>query len=220
MATISQRLARVRRLYNVDSSQYTDANALIDLNSLIREAFLQRKVNWDYATSSLVANQEEYRVEEFENQPDDWAILQVNKVWVKYGSEFKRATYVAYQQWDEDTKGSETSPIYYERDNAVFISPVPTATATESIRVEATYEPLDVALTTEERTVKLPLSILDVILEYGLGYFIEMEKDNPAEAAAMRDRYKAEMSKKNGMIGTKSNDQRPNGLPQEINTLI
>lgn len=47
MALISARLTRARNLYSVDDIQYTDANALIDINSLIREAILMRKTNWD-----------------------------------------------------------------------------------------------------------------------------------------------------------------------------
>lgn len=81
---ISAALARTRTSQYVDDTQYTDANALIDINRRIREAVLYFKNNWDIGKGGLVASQEEYRVEELDDTPEDVEIINVNKVWVNY----------------------------------------------------------------------------------------------------------------------------------------
>lgn len=219
MALISARLTRARNLYSVDSNQYTDANALIDINSLIREAILMRKTNWDIWVSNLVNGQDEYRVTELIGTPDV-DIINVDKLFINYGSKLVKATPISYYEVDEDTTGSVMNPLYYSNDNSVFIIPTPEADVTSGVKIHARYTPGDIALTDDDSVIKLPSQIVDVIFEEGLAYYVEMSKKNYSDAKNLQWAYKQRLSKVNAMISDKIREPRPNNLPQDITTLI
>lgn len=219
MTLISDRLNRARVLHNVDSYEYEDTNALIDINVLIREAILMRKTNWDRATSNLVLDQDEYRVDIISWTPD-LEIINIDKVEVNSGSGFKKATPISYYEVNENTIASKTSPIFYSKDNSVFILPIPDENVTSGFKIEYTYTPADIALTDNDSDIKLPKQIVDVIFDEWLAYYIEMGKRNKWDAKNLQLAYKQRLSRINWMLGGKIRQPRPNNLPQDITTLI
>jgi hypothetical protein len=66
MQTAQKIVDQMRRIAKVDTSQYTDANALIDLNTLKDEFWsaivttVNEDYNWERWTTSSVALQSEY----------------------------------------------------------------------------------------------------------------------------------------------------------------
>ena len=218
MATIQDRLDRYRTLHYVDNNQYSDTSALSDINSLIREACLFQKSNWDIWKTNSVNGQNEYEIKELQWDPN-LTIINLEKLWLKYGTEYKLATKISYNQFDSYTKWTESAPIFYERDGSVFIYPAFDEVVTEWIKIEATYMPAEVTLATDLSDVKLPLWVLDTLFEYWLAYYIEMEKGNKWDALNLRSRYREELSLKKRLAGQKVT-RRSNDLPQNINWLI
>jgi len=179
---------RSRRLWYVDNSQYSDANALEDLNVVyhdlendivtkIREDFF-----WDFFTTDLVANQSEYILPtliwdwwtRFEKW--DWVSVKYNDSdwWVKA----RRVN----QNWlDRDdsyyeVNQSNLDPFYYIKDNSLFLFPAPKTSETASLKLEWIKWLADLELASTEDDVfnnKIPKKFHTVIAMWMLEYIYQ-----------------------------------------------
>lgn len=168
------------RIWLVDSTQYTDDEAIVHFNLVYSDVIsdIITKVDedyyWDKVTDSLVQWQTEYRIEEIVVSPTNYKINEINKVFVKYNSS---ATYhtkarrinPASLEFDFDwyaTNQSTSDPIYYVQDNSVFIAPAPTANVTWWIKIEVIYQPPELAKTDSEASILIPRRFHRVLIAW------------------------------------------------------
>lgn len=99
--------------------------------------------------------------------------------------------------WDENTTATETHPIYFSKDDSVFIKPALGAgetTVSEGMKIEVTYMPQEVALTDNTSDIKLPSWVVDAIFQYGLTPYILEEKSQKQEALQAHGVYDQKLS--------------------------
>lgn len=130
----SEIIASARRQFGVDSGNYPDATAVIDLNLVYDDfnADIVSETNEDWFWNSIVTDsvvgQSEYRIEE---AGTDDKISTVDEVFVKYGSsdQYQKARRIHPSELTKDRSYYESSqsvldPIYFVQDQSVFVFPV------------------------------------------------------------------------------------------------
>lgn len=194
MPTIQTEINRVRDNSNVDSTQYTDTDAILDFNKLLREMGVFAKENWDTGNWDLVNGQNEYKVDVLIGTPNV-DILNVDKLYLNYGGKLVEATYLDYYLVDKtSTDYTVTNPVYTFKDSSVFIYPTPTVNFTNGFQSECKYLLKDYLITDNVEDIPLGRNLLDVMFRFGFEEFIESTvRNNKANAANLRDRYKQEM---------------------------
>lgn len=175
MQTAQKIIDQMRRIAKVDSSQYTDANALIDLNTLKDEFWsaivtnVQERYNWEKWKTDLVALQSEYTLATVAYNTS-WTKL-LNSVSINYDWETYTNTWelkyikctlknpdTLENDWDYYVENqSETDPIYYVADNSYFIAPAPITAVTNWIKLSWIRKIPDYSLTTTEADMKIPV---------------------------------------------------------------
>lgn len=198
---VAWHITRARRLWGVDSHQYDDDDAIIDLNIRyhdIEDAItkLQEDFFWDDFYTITVIDQEEYTIPE-----DATKILWVS---IKYSAddEYKTARLVDINNLDFDRdwyklNQSSSDPIYHISDNSYFIYPVPSEAVSEWIKVTAIQKLPDLTLSSTEADIfagKIDAryhSILDI----GLLEDIYLWKQSPNEASLYGNKYEVEKSR-------------------------
>ena len=198
MPTIQTEINRVRDNSNVDwnatGGQYPDSIAILDFNKLLREIGVFSKKNWDIGTGNLVNWQNEYKVDELIGTPNV-EILNVTKLYINYWEGLKKAEFTPYGTLDKTGTFNKMFPVYYTKDNSVFIFPTPDADVTGWVEVEASYLLKDYIITDNVEDIPLPRTFLDTIFRFWFEEFIESTvRNNKANAANLRDRYKQEIS--------------------------
>lgn len=146
--SVSNRIARARRLAGVDSNQYPDTDAIVDLNAVyheIEDAIVaeQEDFFWDYFKSNTVVGQSEYSLPASTDMWADWSgtnkLLQLS---IKYNTTDDYYTKVRRtdiynmdreMEWYEENQPS-SDPIYHISDNSYFVYPAPTTAVTNGIK--------------------------------------------------------------------------------------
>jgi len=186
--TTSQIISRSRRLWSVDNSQYSDANALEDLNVVYHdlENDIVTKVRadffWDFFKTDLVANQSEYvlptliwywwtRFEKWDwvsvkyNNTDWWIkARRVNQNWLEKDDSY----YIKNQ--------SQADPFYFIKDDSLFLFPAPKTSEIASLKLEWIKWLEDLTLTSTESEVfnnKIPKKFHTIISMWMLEYIYQ-----------------------------------------------
>lgn len=169
---VSQIIAQMRGMVKVDTSQYSDADALIDLNTVKDEFWsailssTNQKYNWERWTTNSVALQSEYRMPEVAYNTA-WAKL-LNWVAVCYKWDTYTTTggliYIPCREVNPDTLANDwdyyvenqdsSDPIYYVADNSYFIAPAFRNVVTNWIKLTGIRKIPDYALDTTEANMK------------------------------------------------------------------
>lgn len=184
--TPSTIISRARRLYNINTSQWSDADALSDLNEL-KNNFQSELINaveedwnWELWTADTVALQWEYTL------PSVWASTawakQIKQVSICYdASTYENTGKIVYTpckvvnpntldqhwSWYEENQ-SQDNPIYFIADDSLFIAPIPL-----SWEAWANYLELrgiksipDYTLSTTESEMVFPLDIQQIFVQW------------------------------------------------------
>ena len=174
MQTAAAIIEQMRRIAKVDTSQYPDEKALIDLNTLKDEFWsaivsIKRKFNFEIWTSSSIELQSEYTLSEVAyNQA--WT-KQLSSVSINYNGETYENTWkIKYIQadrvnpydlpydWDYYVENQdEKKPLYYVADNSYFIAPAPLIAVTNWIKLTWIRKIPDYELTTTEQEMRIPV---------------------------------------------------------------
>lgn len=205
---------QMRRICRVDTSQYTDANALIDLNTLKDEFWssivttVNEDYNWERWTTDSVALQSEYTTVTVAYNTAGTKVLKWvainydNTTYTNTGiKEFVKARlvnpYTLEQDWDYYVENqSELDPIYYVADNSYFIAPAPRTAVTWGIKLTWIRKIPDWTLSTTEADMKIQVDQQNALV-FGLVVFGLMNKwadagtINDAEARWFRKRQEA-----------------------------
>lgn len=182
MNTPASMIAQMRRLTKVDTSQYTDANALIDLNTLKDEFWsaivttVQENYNWDRWTDTTVALQSEYPIPTVAYNTAGSKLLKwlsISYDWDTY-TETGNIIYIKVREVNPDTlendwdyyveNQSEDDPIYYIADNSVFIAPAPRTWVTNWLKLTWIRKIPDYTLSTTEADMKIPVDVQQALV--------------------------------------------------------
>lgn len=201
MPTIQTEIDRVRTNSKIDDEQYEDSDAIMDFNKLVRELGVFAKENWDTWTANLVNWQNEYKADVLLWTPNV-DIVSVEKVYINYWEGEKSAEFKPYGTVDKtSTEYSKSSPVFYVKDNSIFIFPTPEEDVTGGFQWEFTYLLKDYDLTDNVEDIPLPRTLLDVMFRFWFEEFIERTVRNDKGAAKiLRDAYKQEMKDAKDMI--------------------
>lgn len=213
MPTIATEIERVRKAHNIDSFKYSDTDAMLDFNKLLRESGVLLRKNWDTGTWNIVADQNEYQADELLGTPNV-DILDIKKVYVDYWNtgEYARSTLSSYDYIDTESY-STANPKYIVKDQNIFLYPTPESNVTNGIKIECTYLLKDYVETDNVEDIPIPRPILDTIFRFWFSEFIEYEKGNKWDAVNLRNTYRKELSIMKGLIGTKAKDVRETQQP-------
>lgn len=188
MSTPAQIVSDVRRFAHVNTTQYVDADAYLDLNKVkddlwnrIVSRWFSSNYNWDIWTATTVALQSEYLLD----LPTGTNAGQktINNVYINYDGETYTNTgglmYIKCREidpknlemdwtWYEEFQ-SEFDPIFFQKDNSVFIAPVPLAADAWSnrLKLEGIRKIANYTSGTTEAEVKIPVEY-HYVLELGL----------------------------------------------------
>ncbi len=185
--TITQIIAQMRRIVKVDTSQYSDANALIDVNrikdelwSAILTSNFELLLNYQIWTVDItVVNQSEYTIPTISYNTAGTKI--VTGVSIAYKTDTYIQTgklkYIPVKEvnlqwlerdwsWYEENQ-REDEPIYFRADNSIFVAPVPRIAITGGIRIRGIRKIPDYTLSTTEAEIMLPVDIQSTLV-YGL----------------------------------------------------
>lgn len=171
-------IANMRRIVKINTSQYSDNEALEDLNTIKDELWtwiiskVQDRYNWERWTANTTALQWEYSIPTVASNTA-WAKL-LNWISIAYNSEnYTKIWTIKYIQarevnpnwldydWDYYSENqSEDDPIYYVADNSFFIAPIPRTSITNWIKLTWIRKIPDYTLSTTEVDMKLPIDVL------------------------------------------------------------
>ena len=142
--TVQEIIDKARRLCHVNSNQYEDADAIIDFNYIYHD-LIEAAVNqvsedyfWDIGYTDFVVNQSEYVVNKLDSTPD-LDIKKIQNLSVRYSTDDEYLTPVEYVDrealnkdisWYESNQ-PKSCPIYFMKDESVFIFPTPDSTITK-----------------------------------------------------------------------------------------
>ena len=180
-------IAAMRRKANVNTSQYTDADALLDLNIRKNEFWsalmstVQEPYDWQKWTTDSVSLQSEYNLAEVTTTTAGTKLL--NSLSISYDDTIYTDTgLIQYTQarrvdpfslekdWDYYVENqSILDPIYYVADNSVFIAPAPRSTEAGTGRIKLTgiRNIPDWTLSSVESAMKIPVDQQECLI-YGL----------------------------------------------------
>jgi len=215
MSLPSQIILDVRRFAHVTTSQYLDADAYLDLNK-IKDEFWNEVVsrwgssnyNWDKWNTDIEANQDEYRLDIPTSTND--GMKTINNIYISDGTTHTNTGLLEYikcrevdpknlpNDWNFYLENQDaTMPLYYQKDNSVFIAPRPTKDITNGLRIEAIRKIANWTAATTELETKLPVEF-HFILELGLMPYALMSKGSDTnEVNAARATY---MNEKRAVI--------------------
>ena len=189
---------RARRNCHTDSTNYTDAQALEDLNLVYQELVDEIVVNtkgdffWDKWVTNTVLNQSEYIVEKLWIDPDDLDIKKINKVFIKYSDTDTQFTTVTYQNPGVliehpdyyKTNQPKSNPFFYIQDTSIFVYPAPDESITDWLEIFVIHKPADLTLATTEDNIEIPTQFHKLISEWLRPYIFEAaRKTNEAMIA-------------------------------------
>lgn len=196
MSTPAQIITDVRRFANVTTTQYSDASAYLDLNK-VKDEIWNRVVtqwvssyyNWEEWTTDTVALQGEYTLDIPTGTNDGTKTL--NTVYINYDGETYTNTgvlkYVKAREVDPKNlpyewgyyqeNQSVDEPIYFQKDNAVFIAPTPLSDTAGSnrLQLEGIRKIANWDSSTTELQTKIPVEY-HYVLELGLIPYAYMSK--------------------------------------------
>lgn len=198
----------MRRKAKVTTSQYSDADALIDLNIRKNEfwsalmATVQEPYDWQKWTTDTVALQSEYTLAEVSTTTAGTKML--NSLAITYDdSTYEETGTKVYVQarrvdpfsleldWDWYVENQPTTdPIYYVADNSVFIAPAPRSNEAGADRLKLTgiRNIPDWTASSPESAMKIPVDQQECLV-YGLvvdGLFAKGVDDNVINNAEAR----------------------------------
>lgn len=225
--TPAQIIAQARIISWTDSSQFTDANALIALNTIKDEfwsAILTsvplENYNWQrWTVENTVAGQSEYTIPTIAYNTAGTKI--VTGIGINYNGEvYPWTTTLKYLkprevamdglQYDWEyyvNTQSEDDPIYCVADNSIFIAPAPKTNVTGGFKVQGIRKIPDYTLSTTEAEMMIPVDQQRAMI-YGLavfGLFNKKADENiiaSAEARWERKKQEAIKSMESRDIGT------------------
>lgn len=167
------------RIWIVDSTQYTDDEAIVHLNIIYSDVIsdIITKVDedyfWDKVTDNLVQWQTEYRIEEISASPNNLKINEINKVFVKYSD---NSSYIKCKrlnpsslEYDFDWYAANQpsiEPFFYVQDDSVFIAPAPVSNITWGIKIEVIYQPPELWKTDAESAILIPRRFHRVLIAW------------------------------------------------------
>lgn len=159
---------KARRDCFVEVADYSDADALIDLN-LIYDHLNSRIIEevdedfyWDSSVDATVVWQSEYPIE----TTGSFDIVEVNKVFIKYTAtdepiQARRVSPLSltkHPSWYTANQ-SKADPIYYVQDNSVFLYPAATEVVSKEnnwMEIYTINMPLPLEAAWAESTIKIP----------------------------------------------------------------
>ena len=209
-------IAQMRRVAKVNTDQYSDANALIDLNTLKDEFWsaiinsIDENYNYDTWTATTVDLQSEYWIPNVAYNAAGAKIL--TGVAINYdGETYTDTSALKYYKcelidpkslendWNYYVENQEpTKPIYFVSDNSVFIAPCPRSGegAASRLKLSGIRKIPDYTLSSTEADMKLPVDQHQT-LGFGMIVFGLMNKGvddgiiNNAEARWLRKKSEA-----------------------------
>ena len=207
MQTAQAIIDQMRRRVKVDTSQYTDADALRDLNTLKDEFWsaliteVPEDYNWDRWLVDLSTTVTEYTIPEVAHDTA-WAKLlkgvSISYDWETY-SETWNIQYTPAREVNPNTlkedwfyyveNQDKKDPIYYVADNSYFIAPsIWTAGLVDRIKLTWIRKIPDYALTTTEANMKLPVDQQQALVYWLMvdWYFNKWVDDNTINNAEAR----------------------------------
>lgn len=204
MATLQTRVDNARTLNYVDSSQYTDAQALLHSNIIIHqiEDFIVQEIwerfFWDIlSVDNTVINQNEYTLPTLSSGLFEWA-NKVEVVTIQYRTwwDFIKAREVNFETLEHDLTWynnyqSEADPIYFVADKSVFIYPSPKVAIEWAIKFYWIKSLSDVTLATTDSDLfgwKIPTKYYYLISDW-LEQFILRTQWKRQEAIQAKDRF-------------------------------
>jgi len=209
---VAQIIAKMRREVPVDTSQYSDANALIDLN-IVKDSVwseivtLWKKLKWQKWTTSSVIWQSEYTLEEVASD-SEWT-KQLSWVSVCYDGETYDDTwelkYVACREvnmywmekdWDYYVENQDIKdPIFAKSDNSFFIAPAFKEVITNGIKLTGIRNLIDYTLSTTEAETWLSKDWHKVLIAWLCidGHKNKWSDENKVQIAEVR--YERELKK-------------------------
>ena len=218
MQTAAAIIAQMRRRVKVDTSQYSDANALIDLNTRKDEFWsalitnVPEDYNWDRWLVDLTSTDTEYVMPEVAYNTA-WAKLlkgvAINYTWDTY-TETWLAKYTPAREVNPNTlehdwfyyveNQSQDDPIYFVADNSYFIAPAfRTAWLANRIKLTWIRKIPDYELTTTEADMKIPVDQQQALVYWLMidWYFNKWVDDNTINNAEARWERKKQEAIKN-----------------------
>ena len=209
-------LAQMRRVAKVNTDQYSDANALIDLNTLKDEFWsaiinsIDENYNYETWTTTSVDLQGEYGIPAVAYNTAGAKIL--TGVSISYdGDTYNDTSAIKYYKWElVDPKSLDqewnyyvenqepTQPIYFVSDNSVFIAPCPRVGegAASRIKMSGIRKIPDYTFSSVESDIRLPIDQHQTLV-YWMIMFGLMNKGvddgtiNNAEARWLRNKSEA-----------------------------
>ena len=174
---VAQIIAQMRRKAKVNTTQYSDADALIDLNTgkdefwSIINSTTDESFNWERWTSDTASGQGEYSIPHVAYNEAGAKVM--SEVEVVYDSstfdgtgslQYIKAKRVSPSslanswEWYEENQPA-SSPLFFVGDNSVFIAPIPQGdqAGTGRIRMTGVRKIADYTLSTSEADIKLPI---------------------------------------------------------------
>jgi len=175
---ISDRITRIKRLTFTDANQYSDAEAIIDLNEIYQRIVwaLINRVKEDYfleiVTQDVTNGINEYVIKNI--QYPDLTVVKIDKVsklGIKYkttDTEYTTLKYTAPSDLQKDDAWyeenvSQAYPIFTIRDESVFVYPKPDTDITDWIKIWCIARPLDLTLSSVEDDIRLPRQYHDLL---------------------------------------------------------
>lgn len=207
---VSALIARSRRLWKVDDYQYTNLQALEDLNIIYHdiENTIVTEVSedffWDYFVTDTVIWQEEYRLPKSLswNYTSLYKSIQISIKYRNDFEEYKKAEKIYpyllsrdlsdYKEWY-----SRSSPFYHISDDSFFIYPAPKESVNDWLKIYWIKNLKDLNLNSIEDDLfswTIPTKFHYIISLWMLE-FIYMAQNLTNEAINARARYERERSK-------------------------
>jgi hypothetical protein len=191
--TPTEIITQMRRLAWVGTSQYSDADAIKDLNTL-KDSFwtailseIQERYNWEKWKANTIALQSEYTL----------ALVAYNTAWTKllngvsisYDWEtysetgelkYEKCTLVNPNTLPYDwsyyvENQSEDEPLYYVSDNSIFIAPAPRTVVSNGLKLVWIRKIANYSDSTTEAEMKLPVDTHQAMV-FGLVWYWLMNK--------------------------------------------
>lgn len=176
--TPSQIIAQARLQSGTDSTNYTDAQGIVDFNAVYQDVIsdiisdVDENHFWNEIKTDVVNGQNEYTVDDTQTSPN-YRVDRINKVSVKYSdtdSYYVPATRISPRDMAYDSDWYEanqpkTAPVYYVADNSVFLFPKPGADVTAGLKIEVILQPVDLVIGDTEASVVIPPRFHKVLVQ-------------------------------------------------------
>lgn len=193
---VAKIISRARKIAKYTTSNYSDSEALEDLNEIKDEFWaeivsrLEEDYNWEEWKTSTVSGQAEYTLPPLTSTSDGTKALKT--VAISYGTatyddgtlQYVKAKLVnpANLELDWDyykNNQSELDPIYYVSDNSIFIAPTPSASIPSAVKMTGIRKIPDYTLSSVEVDIGIPVDFHRVLV-FGLAYEMALDKGIPS----------------------------------------